>query len=73
MRHRSIGLAVLLVLLVGSLSFASTPVTFRYEDPGAKAIFIGGTFNNWNATQDPLAHVGDGVWEITIDLEEGSY
>jgi 1,4-alpha-glucan branching enzyme len=46
-------------------------VTFRLLAPAAQNVYIGGTFNNFDATQHPLKQNADGVWETTLQLPLG--
>ncbi len=39
----------------------------------ARAVFLAGTFNNWNPQATPLKTSGKGKWEITITLPPGKY
>ena len=41
--------------------------------PDAKAVFVAGTFNGWNAESHPLARTRDGRWTLTLDLPPGRY
>ena len=62
------------VITVGSASApepAATGTTFTYADPSARAVFIAGQFNNWNATANPLKKDTGGLWTITIPLPAG--
>jgi len=52
-----------------------TPVTFRFDPPvEAKRVTVAGTFNDWNPQATPMGDPqGNGVWEITLRLEPGTY
>lgn len=50
---------------------ATRPVTFRLLAPAAQSVFIGGTFNDFDATRHALTRHADGLWEITIPLPMG--
>lgn len=41
--------------------------------PNAKAVFVAGTFNDWNSTSLPLKRTSDGHWVRTLDLPAGRY
>lgn len=41
--------------------------------PGAKTVFVAGTFNDWNPTSHPLKRTGDGHWVLTLDLPPGRH
>jgi len=48
-------------------------VRFRLLAPAAQIIFLGGTFNKFNASENPLTRGTDGLWETTLDLYQGNY
>jgi hypothetical protein len=48
-------------------------VWFRIQAHGAAQVFVGGSFNGWDPGATPLVPVGDGWWEISINLEPGIY
>ena len=50
-------------------------VTFTFKpDTRPNALFVAGTFNNWNSAQDRMTDTnGDGIYEITLELAPGSY
>ena len=48
-------------------------VPFEYFAPSAKAVFIAGTFNNWNSENYPLKKDKNGRWQTTISLAPGRY
>ncbi len=39
---------------------------FRVWAPFAPAIFVAGTFNQWNATANPFASEGNGYWSVDV-------
>ena len=39
---------------------------FRVWAPNARAVSLVGDFNDWNAAAQPMAPVGDGVWECIL-------
>ena len=41
--------------------------------PSAKAVFVAGTFNNWNPASHPLTHLRDGRWALALDVPPGRY
>ena len=64
---------VAVVTLLGAGSASATPVTFRFQPPGAaQSVSLAGSFNDWSTSAAPLADRG-GVWEATIELAPGSY
>lgn len=48
-------------------------VSFRLLAPAAQSVFVGGSFNDFNAAQYPLARRDDGVWETEVSLNPGRY
>jgi hypothetical protein len=57
----------------GALPKRPRAVSFRLLAPAAQAVYLGGTFNDFDARKNPLARRPDGVWETTLDLAPGSY
>jgi Glycogen recognition site of AMP-activated protein kinase len=49
------------------------PGRLRLYAPDATSVQIAGDFNGWSTTGDRLAAVGDGWWEIDLDLGPGLY
>ena len=49
------------------------PVTFNFNDPGARTVSIAGTFNEWHASATPMVPLGNGVWTKTLELKPGVY
>ncbi len=43
---------------------------YREWAPGAYQIYLEGDFNNWNKTDHPLTHIGNGVWELYLKGED---
>ncbi len=71
-------LAVVVVALSMLAPMARTAdaetVTFRCEAPGANAVFLAGSFNEWSPTAQAMSDAdGDGVFEVALDLETGAY
>jgi len=48
-------------------------ISFRLLAPAAQSVFVGGSFNNFNAAQYPLTRRDDGVWETEVSLNPGRY
>jgi 1,4-alpha-glucan branching enzyme len=46
---------------------------FYLEAPAAENVFIVGDFNGWNPYSHPMKMNSTGIWEIEIDLPDGSY
>lgn len=49
------------------------PFTFSWSPPMPEKVFIAGTFNDWNPCSHELTRSETGGWEITLDLEPGTY
>ena len=49
------------------------PVTFNFNDPGARTVSIAGTFNEWHASATPMVPLGNGVWTKALELKPGVY
>ncbi len=41
--------------------------------PQARAVFVAGSFNNWQPTATPLEPTGDGRWVVQLSLSPGRY
>ncbi len=39
--------------------------------PGAQGLFVGGSWQNWNAAMNPMTQVDSETWEITLGVPEG--
>jgi len=48
-------------------------VNFSVEAPGANQVFLAGDFNNWNVQSHPMKKAGNGSWNKSLFLQEGSY
>jgi Glycogen recognition site of AMP-activated protein kinase len=73
----ALGLAAALVLWILPAKPAPTAlVTVRFVlvAPGAHAVSLAGTFNQWDATATPLVRSGPtGVWTATLSLPAGQH
>ena len=50
------------------------PVEFSCHEPGAKTVFVAGTFNDWKLDATPLHnHLPNGKWSVTVPLPRGRY
>jgi hypothetical protein len=49
------------------------PVRLRLRAPAADAVSVVGDFNAWRVGADPLRPVGEGWWEVDLDLVPGRY
>ena len=41
--------------------------------PGAQAVFIAGSFNDWHPGVSPMLHLSDGTWAKELVLAPGRY
>ena len=55
------------------LKEAREKVSFEYYAPEAKAVFLAGTFNDWNQTACALKKARDGKWTAALTLAPGRY
>ena len=49
------------------------PVSLRLRHDAAVAVFIAGTFNNWEPGRDMLRRNESGEWGIQLELEPGRH
>jgi 1,4-alpha-glucan branching enzyme len=47
-------------------------VTFAIEAPGAKEVFVCGSFNDWDG-RTPMKNDGNGAWKAIVMLAPGTY
>ena len=70
----SSGCAAELVCLLGQCAGLESPlvscgsVTIQVADAGYGAVFVGGTFNEWDASQTPATLEADGVWRASFGV-----
>jgi 1,4-alpha-glucan branching enzyme len=76
---------VVVMLLLGMEGCARTPrlepprplagsVRFTVLAPGAKKVFLVGSFNGWAKGATPMKAVGSsGLWSVDVPLKEGEY
>lgn len=56
------------------LSLAKTSrVSLELVQPGAKNVFVAGSFNGWKPENGPLVPVGDGHWVGNLTVDPGRY
>lgn len=48
-------------------------IHFEYTHPDAQAVFIAGTFNDWQPKTTPLIALGEGLWAKDLALSPGDY
>jgi len=71
-------LVLIIVILVSGLLYSGVKelkdgIEFSYYAPDAGSVSLVGSFNNWNATADPMEKTADGRWKIILALQEGSH
>jgi 1,4-alpha-glucan branching enzyme len=49
------------------------PVNFYCDAPGAKAVYLVGDFNSWNASTHPMERRMDGCWFLQVLLSHGHH
>ncbi|HPG31274.1 MAG TPA: glycogen-binding domain-containing protein, partial [bacterium] len=55
------------------LSMDNGFAVFRFNDASASKISVAGTFNEWNKNANFLSKNSEGIWELKLKLNEGSY
>lgn len=62
-------------VLLNSAAISRQPHTFSFKpETKANSITVEGSFNNWNKISHPLNDAnGDGLYELVVQLEPGSY
>ena len=48
-------------------------IDFVFSAPGAKKVFLTGTFNNWNPNSTAMKKEKDGTWKTKLKLNSGRY
>ena len=48
-------------------------VEFLLEMPAATAVSVAGTFNNWNASRNPMCKGNDGLWRSKVWVPPGRH
>ena len=48
-------------------------IDFKFYAPQAKKVEVGGDFNNWKATKNPLKKDATGNWKTSLNLKAGRY
>ena len=48
-------------------------IEFKLVAPGAKAVYLVGEFNDWNASQYRLRRYKDGVYKKKLQMKPGRY
>lgn len=46
---------------------------FRCHAPDASAVFLAGTFNDWQADATPMAREAQGTWKAYLYLQSGHH
>ena len=54
-------------------SAPSQTTRIEFHDEKAQAVFIAGTFNDWNPNTTPMIALGDGRWVKELALPPGRY
>lgn len=49
------------------------PTVFSCHAANAKAVFLAGTFNNWDPGDTPMREISDGEWAAELGLSPGRY
>ncbi len=48
-------------------------IEFKFYAPLAQKVELGGCFNNWKASKNPLKKDGSGNWKAALKLKPGRY
>jgi 1,4-alpha-glucan branching enzyme len=48
-------------------------IEFSFADLNARAVSLGGTFNNWSKTSLEMRMNRNGIWTVTVPLEKGKH
>ncbi|MCB9799559.1 MAG: isoamylase early set domain-containing protein [Candidatus Omnitrophica bacterium] len=48
-------------------------VVFEYCAASAESVSVAGTFNDWDDHRHVLKRKGEGLWQLTLQLEPGLY
>lgn len=51
----------------------SKKVVFEYYAPQAQKVELGGTFNDWNPSRNPLKKEKNGKWKAELELPAGRF
>jgi len=46
---------------------------FEFLAPGAREVYLVGSFNNWDASANPMKKDKNGKWTTTLSLKPGRY
>ena len=49
------------------------PTVFACDAANAKAVFLAGTFNDWDPVGTPMREISDGKWSAELELAPGRY
>lgn len=71
---------VLPAVCFGSCNICNPPqvsITFQVDmsqqNISPQGVFIAGTFNGWNTTANPMNHIGNNIYALTLSLGSGDY
>jgi 5'-AMP-activated protein kinase regulatory beta subunit len=48
-------------------------VTFKFDSPKAREVFLAGSFNAWDPSSRPLKKDAKGIWKTTMMIPSGTY
>lgn len=49
------------------------PIVFICQAASAKAVFLAGTFNNWDSEETPMRRISETEWSVELELAPGRY
>ena len=68
-------IVLLMAIAITSYSYAQNNVTFQVDMSDFEGVFteiqLNGTFNDWCGACNPMVDQGNGIWNVTLDLESG--
>lgn len=70
-------LSILGLCWLALTSIAQVNVTFRvdmsFQAVNPAGVHVAGSFQGWNPGGTPLANMGNGIWEVTLNINPNSY
>lgn len=57
----------------GQAQAALKTTAFSFQDPAAKAVFLAGTFNDWDPSAIGMERSLEGRWTVELRLKPGRY
>ena len=64
---------ILIISILYSVEVTKNGIQFEYRDKNAQNVFLVGSMNNWNTTENPMEKFDNGLWKIVLKLEPGKH